>query len=191
MRNERYSQPLAGSVEIGANQQRLPGAENVFREAVVNFALTPRHRAVLLDLQMKHDCVAFLERYIEIRRVKDLPEFLLHRAQHFILVKPRADRLADLCQKLIFLSPALRVVHDHVVFESQADLQSEANQQPQVGVPEQPAFGVGKENDAKVVLASLQADRSGVMNVLRQQRLSELLETAAWKCWEWLGHVAK
>src|SRR5205823_10705529 len=99
---------------------------------------------------------------------------------HFVLIKPRADRLADLCQKLIFLGPALRVVHDHVVFKSQSDLQSEANQQPQIGVPEQPAFGMGKENDAKIMLAGLQADRSGVMNVLRQQRLSELLETSAW-----------
>src|SRR5205809_2217011 len=47
-----------------------------------------------------------------------------------------------------------------------------------------------KKNDAEVVLACLQADRSRVMNVLRQQRLSELLEATARKGRQWLGHIA-
>src|SRR2546430_6871642 len=48
-----------------------------------------------------------------------------------------------------------------------------------------------KKNDAEIVFTRLQADRSGVMNVLRKKRFTELLEAPPRKCRERLVHIAQ
>ena len=67
---------------------------------------------------------------IEAGRIEKLAQLLLNRAQNLILIQPRADRLPDFSQKLIFLGAPLRIVHDHVILKGQADLQRQPDQQP-------------------------------------------------------------
>src|SRR5580698_1891548 len=63
---------------------------------------------------------------IKIGSVKALSELIVNRAQNLVLIETRADGLANLGQEFIFLSTALRVVHDHVIFQGQANLQCQA-----------------------------------------------------------------
>ena len=60
-------------IKVRANEQRLPGAQNVFGKSVIGFALSAWKWTVLLDFEMKRDRIAYLECDIEIRGVKYLP----------------------------------------------------------------------------------------------------------------------
>src|SRR5207237_7951550 len=100
-----------------------------------------------------------------------------------------ADRLANLRQKLVFLRATLGVMHDHIIFKRQPNLQGQTDQEPQIGITEQAPLGVRKKNDAEIVFTRLQADRGGVMNVLRKKRFTELLEAPSGECRERLVHI--
>ena len=124
---------------------------------------------------MENNFVTFLKRDVEIRSVKNLPEFFLHRTQNFLLIEPRTDRLANLRQQLGLLGLALRIVHDHVIFERETNLQSQADQQPQVRSAKQVAFRMWKQQHSEVMLTGLQTYGGNVANVLcRHCSLSEL-----------------
>ncbi len=62
-------------------------------------------------------------------RIKNLPELGLNRAQDFVLIETRTDRLTDLGQQFIFLRAPVRVMADDVVFEREPELQRQANHQ--------------------------------------------------------------
>ena len=79
----------------------------------------------------KLNVVAFLEGDVEIGSIENLAQFLLDGAQNFVLVEARTDGLADLGEQFVLFGPPLGVMHDDVVFESQADLQGQSDQQPQ------------------------------------------------------------
>ncbi len=53
-----YAQPLAHMLEIGANQQRLPGAQNVFGQSVIGLALPARPKLSVFHFQMEGNRVA-------------------------------------------------------------------------------------------------------------------------------------
>src|SRR5581483_9787784 len=148
----------------------------------------------VFDLELELNFLTFLERNIEVTGIENLPKLFLNCAENLILVKPRADCLTYFSQQLVLLGAALRVVHDYVVFQRQADLQGKSNQQPQVGRAEHPPLGMGKEDDAEIVLAGLQADRRQVANVFVDEQFLELLKPLARKCRErlrQLGDVSK
>src|SRR5438552_15411766 len=138
---------------------------------------------------MENNFVTFLKRDVEIRSVKNLPEFFLHRTQNFLLIEPRTDRLANLRQQLGLLGLALRIVHDHVIFERETNLQSQADQQPQVRSAVQVAFRIWKQQHSEVMLTGLQTYGGNVANVLCRHCSSELLKATAGKHWQWLGHI--
>jgi hypothetical protein len=87
----------------------------------------------VFDLQLKANFVSLLQGNIEIAGVKDLAKLFLNRAQHLILIKPRTDGLPDLRQQLVFFGSSLGIVHDHVIFQRQADLQRQTDEQSQIG----------------------------------------------------------
>ena len=49
--------------------------------------------------QFEANLIAFLEGDIEVAGVKDLSQFLLHRAQNLVLIQPGTDRLANLSEE--------------------------------------------------------------------------------------------
>src|SRR5690349_14069424 len=100
---------------------------------------------------MENNLVAFLKRDVEIRCVEDLAKFFLHRTQNFLLVEPGTDGLSNLCQQLVLLGLPLRIVHDHVIFKRETNLQREADQQPQVRSSEQVAFRMGEQQYSEVM----------------------------------------
>ena len=108
-------QPLPHMLEIGTDEQRLPGAQNIFGEAVGGLAPPLRHHLAFFDLEVKNDRVAFLKGHIKIRGVENLAQLFLPRAQHVLLIQARAHGLPDLGEQLIFLGPALGVVVNDVV----------------------------------------------------------------------------
>ena len=114
--------------------------------------------------------IAFLKRNVEVAGIEDLSKFFLNRAQDFVLIEARADGLADLGQQFVLLGAALRVVHDDVVFERQADLQGQADQQAEVRGAEHAQLGVREQDYAEVVFARLQADCGQVPDVFFRQR---------------------
>ena len=69
------------------------------------------------NFQFEANLIFFLKRDVESAGIENLPEFNLHRAQDFILIEMRADRLPNLGEQFVFLGPALSLVHDHVVLE--------------------------------------------------------------------------
>ena len=78
---------------------------------------------------MKYDRVPFKKSDVEVRCIKNLSEFLLHAAKNFLLIQARADCLPNLREQLVFFGAALRIVHDDVVLQREADLESEADEQ--------------------------------------------------------------
>ena len=88
----------------------------------------------------------------------------------------------------IFLGAPLGVVHDHVIFQREPDLQCQTNQQLQIRRAEQTALRVRKKDHAEVVFAGLQADGSRVVNILRDQGLPELVESPARERRQRLSH---
>src|SRR5213593_2824676 len=138
---------------------------------------------------MENNLVTFLKRDVEIRGVEDLAKFFLHRTQNFLLVKPGTYRLTNLRQQLVLLGLPLRIVHDHVVFKRETNLQSQADQQPQVRSAEQVAFRMWKQQHSEVMLAGLQTYSRDVANVLGRHCSAELLKATAGKHGQWLGHI--
>ena len=102
-------------------------------------------------------------------------------AQNLVLVQSRTDGLSDLRQKRELLSAALRVMHHHVIFQSEPNLQGQSDQQPQVRRAKHPSRRVRKQNHPKIVLTGLQAHRGHVVDTFRGQYLAELREAAAGK----------
>ena len=111
--------------------------------------------------------------------------------KHLDLIQSRTDRLADLRQQLIFLGAPLRVVHDHVIFQRQSDLQSQADQQPQIRISEQAPLGVRKKYDAKIVFPGLQAHCGRITDVFRDHRFPELFKSSPRKSRQRLRHLRK
>ena len=180
-RDEVDSKFCAYLFQIGFDQQRRSGAEDVLRQSVPDLARTFGKGDAAFDLQLKADFIFFLKGDVEGAGIENLAELDLHRAQHLFLVEVRADGLADFGQQFVFLGAALRFVHDNVVFERQRDLQREADEQPQVRIPEHAAFGVRKQEDAEVVLARLEAHRHHVGDAFREQSALCSFETSAGK----------
>src|SRR6185437_5362185 len=143
-RFERDAQSLACAFHVGTNQQRLTCAQDVFGQPVGAFAPPPLQKLAVFHFQVECDLFSFLEGNVEVRCIKDLPEFFLDCAQYFLLVKPRTDRLADLREQLILLGPTLRVMHHDVVLKRQPDLQCEADEQAKVRGAKELALGVWK-----------------------------------------------
>ena len=131
-RHKGDAQPLPRFFQIGADQQRLAAANDVLGQAIGQFARALGQNLALLHFQFEADLVAFLKRDVEVAGVEDLAQFLLDGAQNLVLVQPRADGLSDLGEQRELFGAALRIVHDHVVFQGQADLQRQPDQQPQV-----------------------------------------------------------
>ena len=187
-RDKGDAQPLPRFLQLRADQQRLPAANDELAQAIGQPARAPGQDLALFRFQLETDFIAFLECDVEISGVKDLAQFFLHRAHDFILIQARADRLPNLGEQGKFLGAALRVVHDHIIFQGQADLQGQSNQQTQVRRTEHPPRGVRKQDDSEIVLAGLQAHRGDVVNVLFRHHLAELQEPAARKGGQGLGH---
>src|SRR5262249_39449418 len=104
-------------------------------------------------------------------------------------IQTRTDRLSDLGEQLVFLGAALGVVHDHVIFEREPDLQGQADQQLEIGGAKQVALRMREQDYAEVVFPRLQANRGGVADIAFDQRLAELLEAPPGKCRQRLGHL--
>src|SRR5580704_1555750 len=154
-RNVSRAQTLASLLQNGTDEQRLPGAEDVLGQPILDLARAFRPDLSLFHFEFEADVLTFLKRYVKFAGFKDLSQLLVNRAQDFVLVETRADGLANLSKELIFLGAALRVVHDHIIFQGQPNLQSQTNQQPQIRGTKHAAFGVGKNDHAEAVLASL------------------------------------
>ena len=144
----------------------------------VNPLSTLRERLAMtcrLLVEFEANLVAFLEGDVEVSGIEDLAEFLVDGPQDFVLIKPGADGLTDLGEEFVLLGAALGVVHDHVVFERQPNLQGQADQQAQVRGSEHVARGIREKDDTEIVLAGLQADSGEVADVLLLHDLAELL----------------
>ena len=94
LRNMRNAQPRARRFQIGADQQRLAGADHVFSERVAQFARALGQHAVVAHFEFEADLVAFLEGNIKVAGVENLSQFDLDGAQHLVLIQARADGLA-------------------------------------------------------------------------------------------------
>ncbi len=136
------AQPLPRFLQFRADQQRLPAADDELAQAIGQFARALGQNLALLHFQFEADLIAFLKRNVEVGGVENLAQFLLHRAHNFILIQPRADRLSDLGEQREFLGAALRIVHDRIIFQGQANLQRQPDQQTQVRGTEHPPRGV-------------------------------------------------
>ena len=108
--------------------------------------------------------------------------------QNLVLIEPRADGLSDLGEQRKFLGAALRVVHDRIIFQGQADLQCQPDQQSQVRRAKHPARSVREQDHAEIVLPGLQAHGGDVVNALFGHHLAELQKPSARKRRQGLGH---
>ncbi len=75
-----YAQPLAGFLQVGADQQRLAGANDVFSQAIGQLARALGQHLAFFDFQLEADGLAFLERDIEVAGVENLAQLFLHRS---------------------------------------------------------------------------------------------------------------
>src|SRR5208283_756937 len=178
-RNEVNSQVRTHLFKIGLDKQRLARSQNVFRQAIGDLARSLGKNAAVLAFQLEADLFFLLEGDIESTGVENLAQLGLHRTQHLIRIEMRADGLPDFGEHLVFLGPALRVVHDDIVFQRQRDLQRQADEQPQIRRSEHAALGMGEQNDSEVVLARLQAHRHHVADSLGKQSLLKGLELSS------------
>ena len=97
-------------LQIGADQQRLAGADYILGEAIRQFAPALGQNAPVLHFQFEADLIAFLKCDVEVAGIENLPQFGLDGAQHFILIESRTDRFPDFGEQFIFFGAAVRVV---------------------------------------------------------------------------------
>ena len=86
-------------------------------------------------------------------------------AQDLVLVQARADGLPDLGEQFGFLGSPVRIVGDDIVFEGETQLQRQSYHQPRTGRTKRPALSMRKQDDAKVLLAGLQAYSRQVIDI--------------------------
>ena len=133
LRNVRYAQALTRVFQIGADQQRFARADHVLSESVPQFSSALGQDATISNLKFEANLVAFLERNVEVVGIEDLPQFHLDGAKDLVLVEPGTDRLSDLGQQFVFFCPAMGIVTEYIVFERQAQLQSQTHHEPRAG----------------------------------------------------------
>ncbi len=189
LRNVRDAQILARVFQIGADEQRFAVADHVLGEGIPQFAGALGQHAIVSDLEFEADLLAFLECDVEVAGIEDLPQFNLDGAQDFVLVEAGTDRLSDLRQQFVLFRPAMGIVTDHVVFERQAQLQSQSHHQPRTGRTERPAFGMGKQDHTEIVLARLQVDRSQIADFRFRENPLEFREGSHRRDRQRLGHL--
>jgi len=170
------AQILPRVLQIGADEQGFAIANDKLGECVAQFAAPFGQDAIFSHLEFEPDLFALLKRDVEMAGIEDLPQFALDGAENLVLIEARADCLADIRQQFVLFRAAVSVVADHVVFESQAQLQSESHHQPRSGRAECSPFRVRKQDHAKIVLARLQIDRRQIPDVRGGENLFEFRE---------------
>ena len=144
---------------------------------------------ILLYLQLEADFVSFLEGDVKVAGIENLAQFGMDGALHFILVKPRADRLADFGEQFGFLGTAMGIERYHIVFQRQAQLQRESYHQPRTPTSEHLPLHMRKQNHSKVVLPCLQADRREVADFRFRHYALEIGEPSGGSHGRRLGHL--
>jgi len=83
-------------LQFGPYQQRLPRPDHIFGECVFQLARPLGQNTIVLDFQLKADLIPFLEGNVEVAGVENLSQLGMDGAEHFILIQPGANGLADL-----------------------------------------------------------------------------------------------
>src|ERR1700733_15075772 len=138
------AQPRPRCLQVRTDEQRLPGANHIFGEGVVEFSRALRKHSTIFYFQLETYLISLLKSDVEVAGVKNLPQFTVDGAQDLILIESRTDRLSDLGEQLVLLGAAVSVVRNQVVVEGQAELQREAHHQPRARGAKRSAVGVGK-----------------------------------------------
>src|SRR4051794_39007676 len=144
----RDPQTLPGILQIGTDQERLSGADHVFREGIPQFPFALGENTVVANLEFEADLVRFLKRDVEIAGVKDLTQFNLDGAENFVLIEARADGFPDLCKGFVFFGAPVRVMTQNVVPKSKSESQREPEQQRRGSGREIPGLGL-RENTTR------------------------------------------
>ncbi len=112
-------------------------------------------------------------------------------AQHFILIKARADGLPDLGEQLVLLRAAVGIVRDQVVLEGESELQRQPYHQTRTGSSERPALGMRKQNHSEGMLAGLQADGGEIADLSLRKHFLEIRKAAGRYDRQRLRHVGE
>ena len=74
-------------LQVGTDQQRLTGTNNVFGKAASILRERLGSSTSLLDFVFEADFIAFLKGHIKICSIENPPQFFLNSAEDFILIQ--------------------------------------------------------------------------------------------------------
>ena len=152
-------------LQAGAYQQRLPGADHIFGEGILQFAASLGQDTIILHFQLEADFVAILECDVEIAVIENLSQLRVDGAQDFVLIQPGADGLADLGEQFVLLGATMCVVRDQIVLDGKPKLQRQPHHKTRTGSAKRLTLGMRKQNHAECVFAGLQAHGGKIANL--------------------------
>src|SRR5271157_2555185 len=162
---------------VFANENGLPGAQDVLGEVIAGGARAFRHAHAINHFQLKLDSIAqgIRGREIEILHIEEAAQLFPDFAEKIFLIESGTEGAADFIENVEFLGAARGLLDEVAVFDSHADLVAEGEEQAQFGGSKTAIVRGAKEEEAEGLFLGLQADDHDAAQAMFE---SEFAETA-------------